>query len=157
MLEELVLLLYQLVSSIIPSVHNDLPERMGGAGLSLAIAARAIPDLISSDSQVLRQAGETVASAKQYSRSAGLARRIPLLLHSCCTWEKSRVCRLSLANYCVSVRDLVKMFGSYNGEPCNIMDLATVPPQCVPILTYLRDLYTVKFRLAQEVSESSSS
>lgn len=65
------------------------------------------------------------------------------------------LCRLSLSNYCVNVRDLVKMFASYNGEPCNIMDLATVPQQCVPVLSYLRELYTVKFRLAQEVISCS--
>ena len=59
--------------------------------------------------------------------------------------------RLSLANYCISVEDLVKMFSKYKGEPLNIMDVTAIPSECQPIMAYLRELYSAKFRLAQEV------
>lgn len=57
-----------------------------------------------------------------------------------------------MGNYCVRVQDLVGMFKAYRGPPCNIMDNAAAPQECVPILSYLRELYTVKFSLAREVS-----
>lgn len=59
--------------------------------------------------------------------------------------------RLSLANLLVPVQELIATFGKYTGEPCDMMDFSTLPAECQPIMTYLRELYTAKFRLAQEV------